>query len=52
MLIELESLSLSELDALIVAARKRKQVLDNRPSLAIIRKRLARLAARMGYDLG
>lgn len=48
---EIEKLGLRELDSLIAAAEKRKQVLSNRRPAAVVRKALAAFARSQGYAI-
>lgn len=51
MKIDIERLSLSELDSLLAAAEKRKKRLSNRRPLAVVRKELTAFAASHGYTI-
>ncbi len=51
MSVNIENLSLKELDALIVKATQRKEKIESRPSPAEVRRMLAALAKENGYTL-
>lgn len=50
-MIDIESLSARELDALINQAKKRKNALSKRKPIAAVRKRLTQLARAEGYTI-
>lgn len=49
--INLDTLDLRELNSLLTAARKRKQLLDKRIPIATARKRVAAIATKAGYSI-
>ncbi|MEH6419833.1 H-NS histone family protein [Pseudomonas sp. CGJS7] len=49
--LDIEKLSLAELNSLLVAAEKRKQLISNRSSIASVRKKVIALAAQGGYTI-
>ena len=51
MSIDVNRLSVKELDALIAQARKRKTTLSKRKPLAVVRRKLTELARAEGYSL-
>ena len=51
MTIDIESLSLRELGALVVAAEQRKQLISNRRPASAVRRMLKAAAAEAGYTL-
>ncbi|MCD9125824.1 H-NS family nucleoid-associated regulatory protein [Luteimonas fraxinea] len=52
MKIDVDALSLRELDALLVAAERRKKVLANRRPAAVVRAELITFAESHGYAIG
>ncbi len=51
MKIDLEKLSLSELNSLLVAAEQRKRLISSRCSVALVRRKVIALAAQCGYTI-
>lgn len=49
--IDLEKLSLRELDSLLTAAERRKQLISARRPVALVRKQVIALAAQSGYTI-
>jgi len=50
--LDLNTFSSKELDTLITQAKRRKRVLRKRKSIAVVREKVAELAAAEGYTLG
>jgi len=50
--LDLNTFSSKELDTLITQAKRRKRVLRKRKSIAVVREKVAELAASEGYSLG
>jgi len=50
--LDLNTFSSKELDTLITQAKRRKRVLRKRKSVAVVREKVAELAAAEGYSLG
>jgi len=50
--LDLNTFSSKELDTLITQAKRRKRVLRKRKSIAVVREKVAELAAAEGYSLG
>jgi len=50
--LDLNTFSSKELDTLITQAKRRKRVLRKRKSIAVVREKVAELAATEGYTLG
>lgn len=51
MKIDLEKLSLSELNSLLTAAERRKQLISSRRPIALVRRKVTALAAECGYTI-
>jgi len=51
MKIDIEKLSLSELNALLVAAEQRRQLISNRRPIALVRRKAVAVAAQYGYTI-
>jgi len=49
--IDIEKLSLSELNSLLIAAERRKQLLSSRRPIASVRRKAIALAAQHGYTI-
>ncbi|MEG3789338.1 H-NS histone family protein [Lysobacter sp. CCNWLW3] len=51
MTIDIETLSLPEIEALLVAAQRRKRLLSSRRPIAFVRRKLVAIAAQYGYAI-
>ncbi|WP_082607047.1 H-NS histone family protein [Lysobacter sp. Root983] len=49
--INVDKLSLSELNSLLIAAEQRKQLISSRRPIALVRRKLIALAAQYGYTI-
>lgn len=49
--IDLEKLSLPELNALLIAAERRKRLISSRRPIALVRRKMIALAAQHGYTI-
>ncbi|UHQ23066.1 H-NS histone family protein [Lysobacter sp. 5GHs7-4] len=48
---DLEALSLPELNSLLIAAERRKQLVSSRRPIAVVRRKAIALAAQLGYTI-
>ena len=48
---DLEALSLPELNSLLIAAERRKQLVSSRRPIALVRRKAIALAAQLGYTI-
>ncbi|WP_064749634.1 H-NS family nucleoid-associated regulatory protein [Lysobacter antibioticus] len=51
MKIDIETLSLAQLESLLIAAERRKRLLSSRRSIASVRRKVIALAAQHGYTI-